>query len=217
MLLTRLDELGIEATIWSKGNRQKANLSLLVLHHIVIKPATTCLTVRFVDRNHLSAPFAPTVHWTDDSRPTPPPRSTSRLPFLSFLASSLLFSLIPMLQVKTTSGPVLGFCDTFPLSDHSHSDEIEAGADGGLAPVDKWLVQSSFPYRRRETFHLHLSLAPGRPVRPRGALETPRRALLLGGAPQNMRVWVQVPTDASECCQTYPVRESLSMDGCWWD
>lgn len=50
-----------------------------------------------------------------------------------------------MLQVKTTSGPVLGFCDTFPLSDHSHSDEIEGGADGGLAPVDKWLA---VPYAR---------------------------------------------------------------------
>lgn len=45
-----------------------------------------------------------------------------------------------MLRIQTTSGPVLGFADTYPLRDRSAASEIEQGREGGNEPVWKWLV-----------------------------------------------------------------------------
>ncbi|KAG0145448.1 hypothetical protein CROQUDRAFT_45779 [Cronartium quercuum f. sp. fusiforme G11] len=43
------------------------------------------------------------------------------------------------LLVDTTSGPVLGFQDTFPISDRSTASVVGNGKVGSLFPVNKWL------------------------------------------------------------------------------
>lgn len=43
-------------------------------------------------------------------------------------------------EIAIDSGPVLGFADTFPLSDRSTAEQIAQGANGGQPPVLKWLV-----------------------------------------------------------------------------
>lgn len=44
------------------------------------------------------------------------------------------------LIVETTSGPVQGFIDTFPLRDKSAAKDAENGIDGGKKAIWKWLV-----------------------------------------------------------------------------
>lgn len=47
---------------------------------------------------------------------------------------------MPSLEIAIDSGLVVGFADTFPLSDRSTAQQIAQGANGGKEPVLKWLV-----------------------------------------------------------------------------
>lgn len=55
------------------------------------------------------------------------------------------------LLAQTSSGPVLGFADTYPLRDSSAAPLIEAGEDGGLPVVQKWLVSAQLGISCRRT------------------------------------------------------------------
>ena len=44
------------------------------------------------------------------------------------------------LLVNTTTGPVLGYADTFSFANESKAPEVLKGVDGGHPAVAKWLV-----------------------------------------------------------------------------
>lgn len=62
------------------------------------------------------------------------------------ILDSLAMSQDNSLLVNTRSGPVLGFQDTFPISDRSNAELIAKGEIGQHSPVNKWLVSWLLPW-----------------------------------------------------------------------